>query len=92
MIRMYLCMVMMGLLVLFLEKTIHFDKIGLVNNIFRDLFIGALFMAAIDEFKSFHLNNTLSHKYFGWLVKVWYIGNLRSVLLIGATIVKLLVC
>ncbi|MBN7274356.1 hypothetical protein GNF18_04205 [Ligilactobacillus pobuzihii] len=67
MIRMYLCMVMMELLVLFLGRTIHYDKIGLMNNIFRDLFIGTLFMAAIDEFKSFHLNKKAKHLLLGLL-------------------------
>lgn len=56
MMRLYLCMMLMTFLDLFLSISIHYAEIGPINNIFRDLFIGKLFMMGIDQFKSFGLN------------------------------------
>lgn len=61
MVRLYLCMIFMALLDLFLSLTVHFDKIGLINNIFRDLFVGTLFMAGIDQFKALNSNQKFKH-------------------------------
>ncbi|WEV56817.1 TraX family protein [Ligilactobacillus acidipiscis] len=68
MMRLYVCMVLMALLDLFLSLTVHFDKIGLINNIFRDLFVGTLFMAGIDQFKSLKSNQKFKHFLTGLLL------------------------
>ncbi|MDA3965165.1 TraX family protein [Enterococcus thailandicus] len=48
--RLYLSMVLMTLFTFALEKLVGYDQVVLMNNIFRDLFIGTLMMFAIDLF------------------------------------------
>lgn len=48
--RLYLSMVLMTLFTFTLEKLVGYDQVVLMNNIFRDLFIGTLMMFAIDLF------------------------------------------
>lgn len=48
MLRLYISMILMSFLTFFLEKIVHYDQVVLINNIFRDLFIGTLMMAGID--------------------------------------------
>lgn len=52
MMRLYLWMIFMAFFTSGLEAVVHFDQVVLMNNIFRDLFIGTVFMAAVDEFQS----------------------------------------
>ncbi|WEV69886.1 TraX family protein [Bifidobacterium sp. ESL0775] len=52
MARLYVCMVLMAILDVVLQQVINYDGAQLVNNIFRDLFIGTIFMAAIDCFEA----------------------------------------
>ncbi|WP_459904400.1 TraX family protein [Enterococcus thailandicus] len=48
--RLYLSMVLMTLFTFALEKLVGYYQVVLMNNIFRDLFIGTLMMFAIDLF------------------------------------------
>lgn len=50
--RLYVCMVLMALLMQGLQTWVGFDKVQLINNIFRDLFIGTVFMSAVDQFEA----------------------------------------
>ncbi|MDF7663608.1 TraX family protein [Bifidobacterium sp. ESL0763] len=52
MVRLYVCMALMGALDFGLQQVVGYDGAELVNNIFRDLFIGTLFMAAVDCFEA----------------------------------------
>lgn len=49
MLRLYLSMVLMSLFTYLLGNVVHYDQVVLVNNIFRDLFIGTILMYAIDQ-------------------------------------------
>lgn len=51
MVRLYVCMVLMAVLDVALQQVVNYDGAQLVNNIFRDLFIGTIFMAAVDCFE-----------------------------------------
>ncbi|UQS84012.1 TraX family protein [Bombilactobacillus thymidiniphilus] len=51
MLRLYTSMVLMSLFTFSLEKIVHYDQVILTNNIFHDLFIGTIFMLAIDKLK-----------------------------------------
>ncbi len=51
MTRLYICMVLMSLAMFGLEALVRYDQVVLINNIFRDLFIGTVFMYGVDEFK-----------------------------------------
>lgn len=51
MLRLYICMVLMSLMMIGLENMVHYDQVVLINNIFRDLFVGTLFMYGIDCFQ-----------------------------------------
>lgn len=59
MMRLYLGMVFMAVMTTALQDWVSYDQVVLMNNIFRDLFIGTMFMYAIDEvrkgFKTQHL-------------------------------------
>lgn len=59
MMRLYLGMVFMAVMTTVLQDWVSYDQVVLMNNIFRDLFIGTMFMYAIDEvlkgFKTQHL-------------------------------------
>ncbi|MCZ4379580.1 TraX family protein [Enterococcus lactis] len=48
--RLYLSMVLMAFFTYFLGNIVHYDEVVLMNNIFRDLFIGTVMMYAIDLF------------------------------------------
>ncbi|MDF7641082.1 TraX family protein [Bifidobacterium sp. ESL0784] len=52
MVRLYVCMVLMAVLDVVLQQVVNYDGAQLVNNIFRDLFIGTVFMAAVDCFEA----------------------------------------
>lgn len=52
MVRLYVCMVLMAVLDVVLQQVVNYDGAQLVNNIFRDLFIGTIFMAAVDCFEA----------------------------------------
>ncbi|WEV76364.1 TraX family protein [Bifidobacterium sp. ESL0800] len=52
MIRLYVCMVLMAVLDMVLQHVVNYDGAELANNIFRDLFIGTIFMAAVDCFEA----------------------------------------
>ncbi len=43
-------MVLMAFFTYFLGNIVHYDEVVLMNNIFRDLFIGTVMMYAIDLF------------------------------------------
>ncbi|WEV71933.1 TraX family protein [Bifidobacterium sp. ESL0790] len=51
MVRLYVCMALMAVMDYVLQQTVNYDGAQLVNNIFRDLFIGTIFMAAVDCFE-----------------------------------------
>ena len=51
MLRLYISMVVMAVLMSLTQQLINFDQVQLINNIFRDLFIGTIFMAAVDQFE-----------------------------------------
>ncbi|WP_129045152.1 TraX family protein [Companilactobacillus metriopterae] len=48
MLRLYISMFLMGLFTYFIGKLVEFPQVVLINNIFRDLFIGTVMMYAID--------------------------------------------
>lgn len=48
MLRLYISMVLMAFFTLALEKIVGYDQVVLINNIFRDLFVGTLMMYGID--------------------------------------------
>lgn len=48
--RLYFSMVIMAFFTYFLGNIVHYDEVVLINNIFRDLFIGTVMMYAIDLF------------------------------------------
>lgn len=50
MLRLYVSMVLMSLLTFLLSKIVGYEQVQLINNIFRDLFVGTLMMYAIDLF------------------------------------------
>ncbi|EOI58575.1 TraX family protein [Enterococcus gilvus] len=50
MLRLYISMVLMALFTYSLEQLVGYDQVVLMNNIFRDLFVGTLMMYAIDLF------------------------------------------
>jgi hypothetical protein len=50
--RLYIFMILMSIMTSLLEKTVDFEKVVLINNIFRDLFIGVMFMTEIDQFQA----------------------------------------
>lgn len=52
MVRLYVCMALMAVMDYVLQQTVNYDGAQLVNNIFRDLFIGTMFMAAVDCFEA----------------------------------------
>ena len=70
MIRLYLSMVLMAAFTQILERFVGFDQVVLINNIFRDLFIGTMFMAGIDQFKSANSGKRAKHILLGLL---WFI-------------------
>lgn len=51
MIRLYISMVVMAILMNLTQQIIGFEQVQLINNIFRDLFIGTIFMAGVDQFE-----------------------------------------
>lgn len=51
MIRLYISMAVMAMLMNLTQQIIGFDQVQLINNIFRDLFIGTIFMAGVDQFE-----------------------------------------
>ena len=51
-IRLYISMFLMTLGMLGLEKLVNYDQVVLINNIFRDLLIGTIFMFGVDQFKA----------------------------------------
>ena len=52
MLRLYCAMVLMSLFTFALEKIVSYEQVVLMNNIFRDLFVGTMMMAGIDLIKS----------------------------------------
>lgn len=48
MLRLYLSMVLMAFFTYSLEKIVGYDQVVLINNIFKDLFVGTIMMYAID--------------------------------------------
>lgn len=69
MTRLYIFMILMSVMTSFLEKTIVFDKVVLINNIFRDLFIGTMFMAGVDQFQAARHGDKAKHI---WLGILWF--------------------
>lgn len=67
MIRLYIFMVLMTAFTTLLEKAVHYDQVVLINNIFRDLFTGTLFMAGIDQFKAVKKETSGRHLFLGSL-------------------------
>ena len=65
--RLYISMVLMTLFTQLLERIVGFDQVVLINNIFRDLFIGTMFMAGIDQFKAARSGSRAKHILFGLL-------------------------
>lgn len=65
--RLFIFMALMSLITNLLEKTIGFDKVVLINNIFRDLFIGTMFMAGIDHFQAVKTGSKAKHILLGIL-------------------------
>ncbi|UQS82344.1 conjugal transfer protein TraX [Bombilactobacillus folatiphilus] len=51
MLRLYLSMFFMSLLTFITQNIVKYDKVVLSNNIFRDLFVGTLFMLGINFFQ-----------------------------------------
>lgn len=52
MTRLYVCMALMAVMDTVLQRVVNFDGAQLTNNIFRDLFIGTVFMVAVDCFEA----------------------------------------
>ncbi|MDF7637860.1 TraX family protein [Lactobacillus sp. ESL0791] len=67
--RLYISMVLMSLLTWILEKTVHFEQVVLINNIFRDLFVGTMFMAGVDQFAA--AKNGDKAKHISWGI-LWF--------------------
>lgn len=65
--RLFIFMVLMSLMTTVLEKVINFEQVVLINNIFRDLLIGTMFMAGIDQFQAVKNGNKASHLVLGIL-------------------------
>ena len=59
--RLFIFMVLMSLMTTVLEKVINFEQVVLINNIFRDLLIGTMFMAGIDQFQAVKNGNKARH-------------------------------
>lgn len=68
MLRLYISMVIMALLMNATQRTIGFDEVQLMNNIFRDLFVGTLFMASIDQFAAMKNGQAVKHGSLGVLL------------------------
>lgn len=81
MFRLYISMVLMAAFMQLLERVVGFDQVVLINNIFRDLFIGTMFMTGIDQFKAAKTGKRTKHILLGLL---WFsLPFLFSVLLMG---------
>lgn len=65
--RLFIFMVLMSLMTTVLEKVINFEQVVLINNIFRDLLIGTMFMAGIDQFQAVKNGNKARHLELGIL-------------------------
>ncbi len=63
--RLYACMVLMALLTNVVQIVIPTDNVQLTNNIFRDLFIGTLFMTGLDQFEAAAHGERTKHILFG---------------------------
>lgn len=84
MTRLFLFMVLMSVMTAILEKTINFDKVVLINNIFRDLFVGTMFMAGIDQFKAAKKGNRVRHISGGILwIALPFILSVIATMLVG---------
>ncbi len=68
MLRLYISMVLMAFLMNETQSIIGFDQVQLVNNIFRDLFVGTIFMAAIDQFAAMRNGKAVKHCFLGILL------------------------
>ncbi|MDF7682484.1 TraX family protein [Lactobacillus sp. ESL0679] len=90
--RLYISMVLMSLVTWLLEKTVHFEQVVLINNIFRDLFIGTMFMAGVDQFVAAKNGNKARHISLGILwVAIPFIFSVITTMIVGAQSVPLLI-
>lgn len=71
MLRLYISMVVMAILMNLTQQIIGFEQVQLINNIFRDLFIGTIFMAAIDQFEKVKGGHAGKHISLGVLLFLW---------------------
>lgn len=65
--RLFIFMVLMSLMTSVLEDVVGYEQVVLFNNIFRDLFIGTMFMAGIDQFQAMKQGHKLQHFLLGLL-------------------------
>ncbi|MDF7668588.1 MULTISPECIES: TraX family protein [unclassified Lactobacillus] len=90
--RLYISMVLMALFTAILEKTVHFEQVVLINNIFRDLFIGTMFMTGIDQFAAAKNGNKAKHISLGILwFALPFIFSVITTLLVGAAGLPLII-
>lgn len=68
MLRLYVGMVVMALLTNGLQQWVGYDQVQLINNIFRDLFIGTVFMCSVDQFAAIKTGHPIKHTLFGLLL------------------------
>lgn len=80
MLRLYISMVVMAILMNLTQHIIGFEQVQLINNIFRDLFIGTIFMAGIDQFEKVKQGQAAKHIALG--IVLFLIPFLLSVIML----------
>ncbi|KRN28214.1 TraX protein [Lactobacillus selangorensis] len=65
MTRLYVSMVLMGIMTTVLQKFVVVPQVVLINNIFRDLFVGTVMMAGIDVISAGHRQHQFGKMFLG---------------------------
>src|SRR5699024_10006590 len=75
----------MSILTNLLEDIVQYDQVVLINNIFRDLFVGTMFMAGVDQFKLAKADHTGKHLLAGclWFLLPFVFTAVSLIVLVG---------
>lgn len=71
----------MALGIVGVEKVVNYDQVVLINNIFRDLLIGTIFMYGVDQFQKGRRNHNAKNIIFG--IMLFPIPFISSLVLIA---------
>ncbi|QAT41836.1 TraX family protein [Aminipila luticellarii] len=80
-IRLYIAMILMSLGMLALESIVKYEQVVLMNNIFRDLLVGVIFMFGVDQLRIGMQNHKAKNFCLGLLIfSVPFVSSMALVL------------